>query len=285
MEPVLNARNALMKAPIPDPATPPEHLARGEFCGRVERARAVADLRFSLARYRCGDHAAPHEHESPLLCLVLEGGCEDRYRTRDHRPGRGDLFFCPPGEAHAQHYPVASRFLIVELGTEADARADVRGLGPCLIADAAARSSAWRLYSELARPDDLSPLALEGITLDLTARFLRLERWPRTRARPSWLERVHEILRSRLEHAPTLAELGAEVGRHPVALARAFRRHEGTSIGERLRALRVEEAARLLVSTRLSLADIALRVGFSDQSHMSRVFRRVTGRTPGSLRR
>jgi len=48
--------------------------------------------------------------------------------------------------------------------------------------------------------------------------------------------------------------------------------------------LRIEEAARLLRTTELSLADIAGSAGFYDQSAMSRQFRQLTGLSPGAYR-
>jgi AraC family transcriptional regulator len=48
---------------------------------------------------------------------------------------------------------------------------------------------------------------------------------------------------------------------------------------------RVRRANTLLMSTDLSLALVALECGFSNQQHMTRMIRRVTGRTPGAIRR
>jgi AraC family transcriptional regulator len=71
---------------------------------------------------------------------------------------------------------------------------------------------------------------------------------------------------------------------HPHHLARAFRRHRGASVGGTLRRLRAERGAELLRGP-LPLAEVALRVGFSDQSHFTRCFGRVYGTTPGAYRR
>ena len=51
------------------------------------------------------------------------------------------------------------------------------------------------------------------------------------------------------------------------------------------RRIRVDEARRLLSNTERPIADIALETGFTDQSHLTRVFRRVLGETPGDFRR
>jgi AraC family transcriptional regulator len=48
---------------------------------------------------------------------------------------------------------------------------------------------------------------------------------------------------------------------------------------------RVRRANTLLISTDLPLAEIALQCGFSSQQHMTRMVRRITGRTPGAIRR
>lgn len=59
------------------------------------------------------------------------------------------------------------------------------------------------------------------------------------------------------------------------------RARHACSIGEYVRRLRVDYAARRLVGSTSSIADIATAVGFADQSHFSRVFLRITGLSPG----
>jgi AraC family transcriptional regulator len=70
-----------------------------------------------------------------------------------------------------------------------------------------------------------------------------------------------------------------------VRLARTFRRQRGESVGDCVRRLRVESARRLLEDGRQPLSEVALAAGFADQSHFTRVFRRLTGMTPGEYRR
>lgn len=82
-----------------------------------------------------------------------------------------------------------------------------------------------------------------------------------------------------------LSELALSVGVHPVHLTRAFREQHGVTIPAYVRQLRVDAARKLLKSSSLSLADIAGMVGFADQSHLTRVFKRLTGVPPGQYRR
>ena len=69
-----------------------------------------------------------------------------------------------------------------------------------------------------------------------------------------------------------------------MSLARVYRQANGCSITERWAFLRTREAARRLVDSSDDAATIALAAGFADQSHMCRVFRRITGTSPGSYR-
>ena len=71
---------------------------------------------------------------------------------------------------------------------------------------------------------------------------------------------------------------------HPVHLAREFRRFQRCTIGEYIRQLRIERACRQLHASDEPLATIASAVGFSDQSHFSRTFKRLIGMTPAGYR-
>ena len=63
-----------------------------------------------------------------------------------------------------------------------------------------------------------------------------------------------------------------------------FRRETGDTPADRLAATRLDRAEDLLRETRLSIAEIALAVGFSDQSALTRSFRRRRGTTPAAFR-
>jgi AraC family transcriptional regulator len=93
------------------------------------------------------------------------------------------------------------------------------------------------------------------------------------------------ILRAEYRSPLTLAALAARVGVHPVHLSRTWRRFRGSSLGDALKRLRIEEARRRLAGGREPLAQVALDLGFADQAHFTRVFGRVAGETPGRYRR
>src|SRR5262249_39702212 len=151
---------------------------------------------------------------------------------------------------------------------------DARGGPPALLA--------VRLYGEFRLMDAVSPLAIEGLVLEILAELVRLAAPPRL---SPWLGRARDLLHDRFQENLGLAEIADAVGVHPVYLASTFRRHFGQTIGDYHRQLRVEFACNQLATGRAPLAEIALAAGFADQSHFARVFKRYLGMTPGTYRK
>jgi AraC family transcriptional regulator len=133
--------------------------------------------------------------------------------------------------------------------------------------------------------DDLAPLAIEGLMLEMIAclsrgRLQRPERRP-----PAWLERARDLLRQEFAESHTLSAIAAAVGVHPTHLAREFRRLYGVTVGDYTRGLRIAFACRRLADSDAPLFEIAADAGFADHSHFARSFKAQTGVTPGEYRR
>jgi AraC-like DNA-binding protein len=143
---------------------------------------------------------------------------------------------------------------------------------------------AKRLFEECRRHDDVSPLAVEGLVLELLAECSRSPgEVPHTHP-PRWLDRVHELLHDRFSENLSLVEVAATAGISADHLARSFRRCHGCTVGEYVRRLRVEFACRRLAASELPLVEIALDAGFTDQSHFTKTFKRLMGVTPAAFR-
>lgn len=97
------------------------------------------------------------------------------------------------------------------------------------------------------------------------------------------LDRVRERLADDLLRTPSLDELAALAGLGRYQLLRRFARVHGLPPHAWLLQQRAERARRLLRDGR-TLADAAVAAGFADQSHMTRVFSRHFGYTPGAWR-
>lgn len=139
---------------------------------------------------------------------------------------------------------------------------------------------AMQLLPEVRHWDPASPLAVESIFSELVADALH-------RPLPDPGDRLQRVVdRLEAEHAPppSVAELAAIAGLHPVYLARAFRRRHGIAPGEYLRKRRLHRAVSLIAAGR-TLARAAAQLGFVDESHLHRAFVAEFGMTPGAFRR
>lgn len=97
------------------------------------------------------------------------------------------------------------------------------------------------------------------------------------------LGKVKELIDADLSGKIQLSELAAACGLSIGHFSRAFRQTVGMPPYRWLLLRRIEVAKALLKSD-LPLAELALRCGFSDQSHLNRVFKRAVGQTPGAWR-
>ncbi len=99
------------------------------------------------------------------------------------------------------------------------------------------------------------------------------------------IRRALGIMAERYAQPLTLPMVAMEIGLSPNYLSSLFQKTVGLSFRQKLCAIRVEESKLLLLSTDYSLAAIAASMGFADQSYFCKVFKRMTGLTPGQYRR
>lgn len=95
---------------------------------------------------------------------------------------------------------------------------------------------------------------------------------------------VRDFIHEHLHEGISLQDLAATIAMSRSHFARRFRRSMGVTAHEFVLQQRVARAYGLLSRTDARLPDVALRCGFADQSHMTRVFRQREGRTPGEVR-
>ena len=233
---------------------------------------------------------ASHAHANAYFDVVLAGSHVEHFDGGRFELGRSSLAFRPAHWEHRNRVSGAGvRCLNLELGDEWLRRNDVaRWLPdrPLQLVDPRLRAAMLRLRSELEIADAFSPLAIEGIALELVTFCLRSRSPGGTR--PPWLAIVQRMLAvpaGHLHATPSVADLAAAAGVHPSHLGRTVRRHLGGSVGELLRARRLSWAVERIVESADPLSAIAVESGFCDQAHLTRVMRRVLGVTPGGLRR
>jgi len=98
------------------------------------------------------------------------------------------------------------------------------------------------------------------------------------------MQRIREFVEANLETDIRLEMMAGICGRSTEYFVRVFKATAGVSPYQYVLNLRIERAKALLGVEGASIADVALQCGFSHQEHLTRMFRRFTGVTPGRYR-
>jgi AraC family transcriptional regulator len=154
------------------------------------------------------------------------------------------------------------------------------------------RAAMWALDAELTTGSAGGPLAAESLANVLAVQLIRHIAAPPmpVRTREGKLPRarlraVIEYIEEHLDASPSLEQMAAIAQISPYHFARQFKAATGLPPHQYVILRRVERAKQLLqAGTDLSLAEVALSAGFSDQSQFSHHFKRLVGVTPGQFR-
>lgn len=259
------------------------------FGSRCFRSLNVGGLLVTHAVFPARERLHPHLHDRTCVATTLRGGFDSRMVARSHWSRRSMLLTEPAGERHDNLFGSSgAQVLVVQPdGNRAELLQPFARLLDSInhFADLRIGQLADRLRLEIERPDAITPLAVEALGLELLATAARsFGSRQAFGAPPRWLVRVRDCLNDSFEDALTLADLAGLAGVHPGHLTRMFRRYYGCSIGAYQRSVRLEWAARQLVTRADPLARIAASAGFADQSHFTRTFKRRFACTPGEYR-
>jgi AraC-like DNA-binding protein len=237
----------------------------------------------------------PHTHDQYGLCVIASGGHLSRSDRRDVQAGPASLIFVNPGEVHDGRaiggQSRAWRILYFDPQLLNGLRSEIaEGDTPALafplpaFHDARVRALFETAYAAIRHRHDLTArTACESSLLCIAERLSSLAcqapRRPAT-ATPG-LSRVLRLIEADPASADlTLERLAQEAAVTRYQLLRAFVRQlcltPHAYVMQRRLAL-----ARRLIRGRSSLAEVALRAGFFDQSHLTHCFVRHFGVTPG----
>ncbi len=239
-------------------------------------------------------HFPRHAHATYAVGLVHRGANRFRARGAWCTAPAGALCTVTPDEVHAVEpaagggfayrclYPPGS--LLREVAGALRGREERRTVRlPPVIEDPAAARRAEALFAALAA--GAPPLACQERLAALLTHLVARHALPAAEERPAPLPRravvrARELLEARLAENVSLDELAAAAGLERYALLRAFARAYGLPphawvIQERVR------RAQGLLRAGVSPAAVAVDLGFTDQSHLTRHLKRLTGLTPG----
>lgn len=268
---------------------------RGADRARLWRADALDGVELLRAHY-VEQRFAPHVHDAYAIAIIEAGVERYRYRGEDHQAPAGTLALINPDEVHTGSsghalgwryrvfYPETRqiRALLAELDQPADHLPLFSG---SVFHDPAlhARLCAVHRLVEQGATALQQQTAWREVLLALFQRHARLRALPGVGREPRAVAEAKALLDSALSEPPSLEQLAAAVGLSPFHFARVFRQATGMPPHAWLKQRRLDRARGLLKAGCAPL-EVAMQLGFSDQSHLGRQFKQAFGVTPGDYR-
>jgi len=243
-------------------------------------------------------HYGRHWHATYGLGLLAHGAQSSASGRGKVDAYAGDLITTNPGEVHdgrplggpSRRWRMVYLDPAVIAGMKGDADAEVAFTRP-VIRDARLSDALRRLFTRLdawqaaAGANNVEALACEESLVEVCG--LLLDGHATTspfREAPGDVRRVRERLADDLLDPPTLSDMAAMTGLSKYQLLRRFEKVYGVPPHAWL-VLQRAELARKLIRHGAGLAQAAADSGFADQSHMTRIFARQFGFTPGAWQR
>lgn len=251
-------------------------------------------LRASLGKH----HFPPHFHEGFGIYLQTHGTCRFRCGNRSYEVTPGEIALSNPGEvneAHTRHGPWSFRSFHLKPQLLRQAVAGTGVSGGCSpwftrahVRDPELAGSLLQLHELLDAGGD--PLATESLLTNCLLRVLThygelsgSEPPPGTTGNGP-VRRAREFIHESYDREISLKSIARAANLSRDHLLRLFRREIGLSPYRYLLQVRVQHA-RQLITRGVPLSDVALAVGFCDQSHLTNHFKRFVGVTPGLFAR
>jgi AraC-like DNA-binding protein len=265
----------------------------------MTRVRVFETLELLRARYT-RQRFAPHAHDEFVFGMVEAGAARTFFRGTEDVHTAGSVITFAPGEVHTGApavdagwsyrvlYP--SESLVRFIAREATERDFAPMFGTSCVHDP---GLADRVRSaHLVLEGDADHLQKECALLEAIGeivirhgsaahRNIPAPSAPRSTAA---LRRVRDLLEAEYARTVTIRELADEAGLSTFHLIRVFRATFGLPPYKYLEQIRIQQARRL-IRHGFPLTHVVHATGFSDQSHLTRYFKRIVGVTPGSYAR
>jgi len=229
----------------------------------------------------------PHFHETYSIGFFTKGGCRYKIGSKENIVNAGDIRIIPPFELH-KTYEGEWQYLHVDLKPELilnflqSVESNTDFLSYKLINDQTLFHYGFSLYKNMNNPLEFEESLLyfcERIYKNYFNSFCILDY-----SKSKLSNAIEYIFTYWNRNDLTVETLAKNCNLSLYHFTRNFSRIYGITPHKFIMSLRVEKAKEKILNTNLPMSFIAYECGFSDQSHMIKIFKKILGYKPGILR-
>jgi AraC family transcriptional regulator len=267
-----------------------------------EREQMFVNPEFSV-KHASNAPVGPHAHFEHTISYYFSGFCGCRIGVQTLEFQTGNIALINAGELHEDVLPKQMDYLMVglkkefimgllrEIGCAADELPHFSA--PKLGGDSQIKAICEELLSESDGRQLGREVLLRSVVTELAIYLLRhfvalnkvnLPKVHKDNGMPAHVMKAMEYLQDTFTESFDLERVSAAADLSKYHLDRVFKRATGLRPHTYVAMLRVERAKTILALTSKPIADIALELGFADQSHFSNVFKQLSGLSPRAYR-
>lgn len=247
-----------------------------------------------LPKYKI-QHRPLHQHPFYELAILVDGRCDWIMENTVHSLKAGEALLLPPGDLHGEHTPNQTPCSIIWVGFDARRpKPDWRNRIVSLGKEAneiirTAHTLQQEFLSNKPFSNERQTLLLQTILLLVSRQAQEAVTEPVTESplndrQRAYVESAAHYFRQNLADCLSIAQVAAYYFLCPAHFSRLFQLHHGLTPSAFLHRARLEQAAKLLLESRLNIKEIAGQCGFSDAAHFCKAFRKFYDKTPSRYR-
>jgi AraC family transcriptional regulator len=240
-----------------------------------------------------------HQQTMHVLAHILSRSSGERWfdgKCNYEQRNIGDVAICPEGVVHRCNWETATQFMILAIEPELLKQMGQDWMNPDQIElipqfstgeDVLMHGILTKFREELEAGEISNYLLIDSLKTALTIHLL--QKYSTAKPKPAKannglseakLQQVTEYINEHLAQDLKLNEIAAIAQLSPYHFSRLFKESMGITLHQYILQRRVEKAKYLLQYSQLSISEVATKVGFFDQSHLTRYFKQIVGVTP-----
>ena len=260
-------------------------LSQGNYAGQTRSQYKIPGLILTKCFFPKAFNSDWHSHENSHLTLALKGGSIEQRKKESIHCSPGLLLLYPANELHRNtDYISNSESFSIEFEND---WCKIFGINNKennrhpIISNPLVKLNMIRIMGEVKAADDLSNLCIETTILGILS---SLDHHKIGNKRPSWITQLYELLHDECNSTWSLSSLSEQLKIHPVTISKYFPKYFKTNIGDYIRKIKTGKSLIDLCKKSIAIEEIALKYGFVDNAHFTRVFKKYTGITPSRYR-